>query len=140
LAHILKNQRNPVSVGHDALSDNEQHSSDSSLEDSQLRFRNLNEIYENTTEIEMDVDSNVEAMLAIMEEPTCYQEAAGDETWEAAMKSELQSITRNKTWELVMLPNGQRPVALKWVFKLKRNAEGEIACQAQGNTGSKGIC
>ena len=91
-----------------------------------MRFTNLNEIYENTSEIDLIEDSDVEAMLAIMEEPTYYIEAARDENWEAAMRSELQSITRNKTWELVKLPSGQRPIGLKWVFKLKKNAEGEI--------------
>jgi len=44
-----------------------------------MRFRNLNEIYENTSEIDLIEDSDVEAMLAIMEEPTYYIEAAGDE-------------------------------------------------------------
>ena len=42
------------------------------------------------------------------------------------MRSELQSISRNRTWELVKLPPGQRPIGLKWVFKLKRNANGEV--------------
>jgi hypothetical protein len=42
------------------------------------------------------------------------------------MRSELQSITKNRTWELVELPKGQRPIGLKWVFNLKRNAEGEV--------------
>lgn len=91
-----------------------------------MRFRSLNEIYENTSEIELIEDSDIEAMLAVMEEPTCYREAAGDENWEAAMRSELQSISKNKTWELVKLPSGQKPIGLKWVFKLKRNAKGEI--------------
>jgi len=76
------------------LSDNEQYNSS---EDSPMRFRNLNEIYENTSEIDLIEDTDVEAMLTIMEEPMCYREAAGDENWEATMRSELQSITRNKT-------------------------------------------
>ena len=93
-------------------------------DESPVRFRNLNKIYEMTKEIELD--SDVEALLAIMEEPTCYKDAAGDENWEAAMRSELQSISKNRTWELVKLPQGQRPIGLKWVFKLKRNANGEV--------------
>jgi hypothetical protein len=42
------------------------------------------------------------------------------------MDSELQSINKNKTWSLVNLPAGHKSIGLKWVFKLKRNAEGEI--------------
>jgi len=38
----------------------------------------------------------------------------------------MQSIERNKTWELVKLPVGKKPIGLKWVFKLKRNSNGEV--------------
>ena len=122
-AHSVGSNSQSANNGDFGLSYNEQYNSP---EDSLMRFRNLNEIYENTSEIDLIEDSDVEAMLAIMEEPTCYREAAGDENWEATMRSELQSITRNKTWELVKLPSGQRPIGLMWVFKLKKNAEGEI--------------
>jgi hypothetical protein len=74
-------------------------SSASSAEESPIRFKNLNEIYEMTEEIELDSDT--EALLAIMEEPSCYKDAAGDENWQAAIENELQSITKNRTWELV---------------------------------------
>ncbi|XP_066392178.1 uncharacterized protein [Miscanthus floridulus] len=50
---------------------------------------------------EIELDSDTEALLAVMEEPTCYKDAAGDENWEATMRSELQSISKNRTWELV---------------------------------------
>jgi len=35
------------------------------------------------------------------------------------MEQELKSIEQNRTWELVPLPDGHRPITLKWVFKLK---------------------
>jgi len=91
-----------------------------------VRFRNLNEVYQDTVEVELTSDSEVEALLAVMEEPSCYQDAAGDGNWIEAMESEIQSINKNKTWELVKLPAGQKPIGLKWVYKLKKNAEGEI--------------
>jgi hypothetical protein len=40
-----------------------------------MRFRDLEEIYDDTSEVEL-VDSDVEALLAETEEPTCYREAA----------------------------------------------------------------
>jgi hypothetical protein len=43
-----------------------------------------------------------------------------------AMNSELESIQKNKTWELTDLHVGHKAIGLKWVFKLKRNAEGKI--------------
>jgi hypothetical protein len=38
----------------------------------------------------------------------------------------MQSIEKNRTLELVKLPIGKRPIGLKWVFKLKRNSEGQV--------------
>jgi hypothetical protein len=38
----------------------------------------------------------------------------------AAMHDEINSVERNKTWELVKLPDGQQAIGLKWVFRLKR--------------------
>jgi len=37
-----------------------------------------------------------------------------------------QSIQKNKTWELVKLQSGKKPIGLKWVFKLKRNSDGDV--------------
>ena len=91
-----------------------------------VRFRNLNEVYQDTMEVELTSNIEVDALLAVMEEPTSYLEATGDRDWIAAMESEIQSINKNKTWELVKLLAGQKPIGLKWVYKLKKNAEGEI--------------
>ncbi|KAF0904830.1 hypothetical protein E2562_037605 [Oryza meyeriana var. granulata] len=35
-------------------------------------------------------------------------------------------MKENKTWVLVDLPPGHRPIGLKWVFKLKRDEQGAI--------------
>ena len=42
------------------------------------------------------------------------------------MMEEMASIEENDTWVLTDLPQGHRPIGLKWVFKLKRNEQGEI--------------
>jgi len=99
---------------------------DSNYDEPPLRFRNLNEVYEDSVEVEMTYDSEVEVLLTVMEEPSNYQDAAGDGNWVGDMESEIQSITKNKTWELVNLPTGHKPIGLKWVFKLKKNAYGEV--------------
>jgi hypothetical protein len=100
----------------------------SDYEEELVRYKSLNEVYENTEEVELTSDSDVEiiVLLAAMEEPSSYQEAAGDVEWIAAMVSEMRSINKNQTWELVKLPAGHKPIGLKWVYKLKRNAEGEV--------------
>jgi len=91
-----------------------------------LHDKSLNEIYDNTSEIELELDFEGEALLAEVEEPTSYSEAAGNPEWEKAMENEIQSVVKNKTWTLTELPSGHRPIGLKWVFKLKRNADGEV--------------
>lgn len=42
------------------------------------------------------------------------------------MKDEIKAIEKNNTWALTYLPNGQKPIDLKWVFKLKRDTCGKI--------------
>jgi hypothetical protein len=98
----------------------------SSVESSEpMRFRDQDEIYDDTSEVEL-VDSDVEALLAETEEPTCYKEAADHQEWIKAIDKEMQSIIKNETWELVKLPTGKRPIGMKWVYKLKRNLEGKV--------------
>lgn len=42
------------------------------------------------------------------------------------MVEELQVVVRNKTWELVDLPEGKTLIGLKWVYKIKHHADGII--------------
>ena len=46
--------------------------------------------------------------------------------WKEAIKSELESILHNHTWELVDLPSGCKPLSSKWIFKRKRKVDGLI--------------
>jgi hypothetical protein len=90
-----------------------------------IRFRSLDEVYDDSYEVEL-MDENVEALLVEMEEPSNYSEAAVSQDWVEAMDREMQSIEKNKTWELVKLPTGKKPIGLKWVYKLKKNSDGEV--------------
>ncbi|GJU75509.1 retrovirus-related pol polyprotein from transposon TNT 1-94 [Tanacetum coccineum] len=40
------------------------------------------------------------------------------------MKEEMDSLRKNKTWELVDHPVGQKLVSCKWLFKIKEGIEG----------------
>lgn len=62
----------------------------------------------------------------INQEPRNFGEAQELEEWIKACEEEIQSIVKNGTWELVDLPRGAKAIGLKWVFKLKRNADGSI--------------
>ncbi|GJV17432.1 retrotransposon protein, putative, ty1-copia subclass [Tanacetum coccineum] len=60
-------------------------------------------------------------------EPLTYQEAVACEDsskWKAAIKEEMDSLRKNKTWELVDHPAGQKLVSCKWRFKIKEGIEG----------------
>ena len=46
--------------------------------------------------------------------------------WKEAIKSEVDSILQNHTWELVDLPSGYKPLESKWIFKRKIKADGSI--------------
>ncbi|KAH9687903.1 hypothetical protein KPL70_014941 [Citrus sinensis] len=59
-------------------------------------------------------------------EPVNFQEATLDEKWRTAMDEEIKAIVKNDTWELTTLPKGHKAIGVKWVYKTKRNAKGEI--------------
>jgi hypothetical protein len=42
------------------------------------------------------------------------------------MLEEMDSIESNQMWQLVPLSHGQRPIGLKWVYKVKKNIAGEV--------------
>ncbi|KAH9672528.1 hypothetical protein KPL70_017763 [Citrus sinensis] len=42
------------------------------------------------------------------------------------MDEEIKAIVKNDTWELTTLPKGHKAIDVKWVYKIKRNAKGEI--------------
>ena len=46
--------------------------------------------------------------------------------WLAAMREEIEAHRVNGTWQVCALPPGKRAIGCKWVFRLKRNANGSI--------------
>ena len=59
------------------------------------------------------------------DEPRTYSDAIkGNEKgqWLVAMKEEIQSLYKNKTWRLVDKPKNQKVVGCRWVFKRKQEA------------------
>jgi transposase InsO family protein len=93
-------------------------------EDGPLRYRRLSCVY-NDTEGEAIHELEEECMLAA-EEPHDIDEAIGDAAWRTAMDEEMTSITENNTWEMTTLPRGHKAIGLKWVFKVKRDAAGNL--------------
>jgi hypothetical protein len=46
--------------------------------------------------------------------------------WKEAVRSEMESIMSNGTWEVVDRPYGCKPIVCKWVFKKKLSLDGTI--------------
>nr|ABA94371.1 retrotransposon protein, putative, Ty1-copia subclass [Oryza sativa Japonica Group] len=46
--------------------------------------------------------------------------------WKEAVRSEMDSIMSNDTWEVVERPYGCKPIGCKWVFKKKLSPDGTI--------------
>lgn len=67
-----------------------------------------------------------ELLLYLNNEPRNFREAKDLKEWIRACEEEIEYIIKNNTWVLVDLPRGATPIGLKWVFKIKRNADGSI--------------
>jgi histone deacetylase 1/2 len=60
------------------------------------------------------------------EEPNSLAQALASSDWVAAMDVEHQALLNNKTWHLVPRPKGKNIVGCKWVYKVKRKADGTV--------------
>ncbi|TQD95848.1 hypothetical protein C1H46_018590 [Malus baccata] len=59
-------------------------------------------------------------------EPATYKYALKSPVWYDAMKDEIAALHNQGTWSLVPLPQHKNLVECKWVYKIKKNADGSI--------------
>ena len=59
-------------------------------------------------------------------EPQNLNEAFGDKHWKGAMDLEYSALMKNKTWHLVPPRKGTNIIDCKWVYKIKRKADGSL--------------
>ena len=78
------------------------------------------------------------ARIQALIEPISYREAIKhpySKQWNKAMKEECEALDYNKTWDLVdedtTLTSGKKVIGCKWVYKLKRNADGSRRFKAR---------
>ena len=60
------------------------------------------------------------------------------------MKDETKSMENNDIWDLIELPKGSKPIGCKWIFKIKRDSNGNVErykprLVAKGFTQKEGI-
>lgn len=64
-----------------------------------------------------------------IETPKSVAEALSSQyvrNWQDSMQTEMDALRKNETWDMVDLPPKQKAIASKWVFRIKRNKDGEI--------------
>ena len=59
-------------------------------------------------------------------EPASVKVALADDRWVAAMNSEYTALMNNRTWHLVPAPHGKNIIGSKWVYNVKRRADGTV--------------
>ena len=88
------------------------------------KFRSIREIYEQGA-----ANEGMDSLFALYcqgDDPIHFEDAIKDRKWIEAMDDEINAIKKNKTWDLVDLPEGKEVIGVKWVYKTKSNAEGKI--------------
>ena len=74
--------------------------------------------------------ADFECFLADSPEPKNFADAMASsekQKWHDAMVEELSALNKNKTFELVDLPQGKHAIGALWVYKRKLDSEGKIA-------------
>jgi hypothetical protein len=78
---------------------------------------------------EKSFGSDFTTAFLLENEPRTFKEAMSTPdapSWKEAIKSEIDSIMQNHTWELVDLPSGCKALGSKWVFKRKLKPDGSV--------------
>jgi len=60
--------------------------------------------------------------------PKTLVEALSHPGWQAAIEEEMRALDHNGTWELVDLPARKQTIGCKWVYVVKVNPDGSVAC------------
>ena len=60
------------------------------------------------------------------DEPANLRAAMAAPHWKAAMDEECGALIKNKTWRLVPASPGKNVIDYRWIYKVKRKADGSI--------------
>ena len=85
----------------------------------------IQQAYLSIQEILKDIDEETLSAPQTRSKMLCMEEAIRDEFIEAEWR-ELAGIRRHGTYVLVVCPKGRKPITCRWVYDIKRDAEGKI--------------
>jgi hypothetical protein len=93
-------------------------------DDSELehRFRTL----QNVLGDGLDTEPDEELHFLATEVPGSFSEAKSDANRRRATEEEMEAIEENSSWRLTTLPPGHHVIGLKWVYKVKKDAQGAV--------------
>nr|GEW41165.1 retrovirus-related Pol polyprotein from transposon TNT 1-94 [Tanacetum cinerariifolium] len=77
-------------------------------------------------QLKTDGDMCIYALIVSIMEPKSVKEALTDHAWIESMQEELHQFIRLDVWELVLSPDGIKPITLKRLFKNKHDEENTI--------------
>lgn len=94
-------------------------------------WKTLRDLPQTVSQNSLGGNGNELAMLNVSEEsePSSYSDVKASpkwEFWEKAIEEEMASLKDNDVWDVVPRPKGRKVVNGKWVFKIKRDAHGEV--------------
>jgi len=64
--------------------------------------------------------------LSTQNEPQTFEEVIQDVKWVKAIQTKIQALEANNTWKIVDLPPVKTPIGCRWVYKIKRKANGDV--------------
>ncbi|GAA0157982.1 transmembrane signal receptor [Lithospermum erythrorhizon] len=68
----------------------------------------------------------------VLVEPSCYSQAKEYPEWQTAMQEEYDALVKNQTWSLVPAPSHHNIVNCKWIYRVKKHADGSFQrCKAR---------
>lgn len=68
----------------------------------------------------------LQAQPRVESEPVNFKEAVKSSHWQQAMVEEYSALVKKRTWILVPVDWSQSVLGCKWVYKLKRDAHGNV--------------
>ena len=88
-----------------------------------------------------DINDNEYALLTYTDEPTTYEQAVTNTEateWKKAIQEELTAHSKNNTWSVVEQDNNMNIITVKWVFKKKKDASGNV-CRYKARLVARGF-
>ena len=64
--------------------------------------------------------------VATILDPENFFEAAKDPWWVEAINEDMQSLSKNETWDLIPPSHHEKAIGCWWIFKVKHNSDNTV--------------